>query len=120
MAEYTYKEMTARLTAQLLKREGRFSDHQVMMVRWDDLTEKGLRTRNGREVILSDVCKDALQMIPRRGSFIFLESPLEKERRQNADYIEESAEMKREHRQFEKNHDKPIVVKKRRILPFFG
>lgn len=70
-----YKQMTKALSAELLKRECRLSNRQMILLRWNQIQDGKLILRQ-REVELSETLAKALESLPCSNRYIFGNEPL--------------------------------------------
>lgn len=70
-----YKSLTKALSAELLRRECKLSERQIMLLRWNQIEDGKLVTRQ-REVELSEVLVKALESLPCSDRYVFGRSPL--------------------------------------------
>lgn len=69
------KQLVRALSAELLMREARISERQLMLLKWEQIGEGKLILRQ-REVELSENLYNALLSLPCQSKFIFGRSPL--------------------------------------------
>lgn len=70
-----YKQLTKALSAELMRRECRLSERQLMLLQWKQIEEGRLKLRQ-REVELSEILNIALGTLPCYDRYIFGRSPL--------------------------------------------
>lgn len=70
-----YKSLTKALSAELLRRECRLSERQLMLLQWKQIDDGKLVMRQ-REVELSKILVVALDSLPCSDRYIFGRSPL--------------------------------------------
>ena len=70
-----YKQLTKALSAELMRRECRLSERQIMLLQWEQIGEGKLKLRQ-REVELSETLLTALESLPCRDRYVFGTSPL--------------------------------------------
>lgn len=70
-----YKSLTKALSAELLRRECRLSERQLMLLQWQQIGEGKLKLRQ-REVELSETLVKALESLPCSDRYVFGRSPL--------------------------------------------
>ena len=70
-----YKKMCRLLTAELVMKETRLSERQIMLLQWEQVGEGKIILRQ-REVELSPIAYEALLTLPCSDRYVFGHSPL--------------------------------------------
>lgn len=69
-----YKKLSRQLTAELVKRETRLSDRQIMLLQWEQIGEGKIILRQ-REVQISQIAYEAILSLPCSDRYVFGHSP---------------------------------------------
>lgn len=69
-----YKKLCRTLTYELVKKESRLSERQLMLLRWEQIGEGKIIYRQ-REVQLSEVAYEAILSLPCSSKYVFSASP---------------------------------------------
>jgi hypothetical protein len=69
-----YKRLCRQLTAELVRRETRLSERQMMLLRWEQIGEGKIILRQ-REVPISDIAYEAILSLPCHDNYVFGRSP---------------------------------------------
>lgn len=70
-------ELVRALTAQLVMREGRFTERQMMLLRWEQFDGAKIKMMSGREVQLSEPARRGVEAQRIEGNrYIFGRAPL--------------------------------------------
>ena len=69
-----YKKLCRTLTYELVKKESRLSERQLMLLRWEQIGEGKIIYRQ-REVQLSEVAYEAILSLPCSDKYVFATSP---------------------------------------------
>lgn len=70
------EELVRALTAQLVMREGRMTERQMMLLRWTQYDSGKITMFSGREVQLSEPARRGVESLKKEGRFIFGRTPL--------------------------------------------
>lgn len=70
-----YKKLCRNLTYELVKKESRLSERQLMLLRWEQIGEGKIILRQ-REVRISETAYEAILSLPCSDSYVFAHSPL--------------------------------------------
>lgn len=70
-----YKRLTRLLTFELVKKETRLSERQLMLLRWEQIGEGKIILRQ-REVEISEIAYEAIMSLPCSDSYVFAHSPV--------------------------------------------
>lgn len=69
-----YKRLCRQLTAELVRRETRLSERQMMLLQWEQIGEGKIILRQ-REVPISDIAYEAILSLPCSDRYVFGHSP---------------------------------------------
>ena len=69
-----YKRLCRQLTTELVKKETRLSDRQIMLLEWKQVGEGKIILRQ-REVELSKIAYEAILSLPCHDRYVFAHSP---------------------------------------------
>ena len=70
-----YKRLCRQLTAELVQKETRLSERQIMLLRWEQIGEGKIILRQ-REVEISKVAYEAILSLPCSDRYVFGHSPM--------------------------------------------
>lgn len=69
-----YKQLSRLLTAELVRRETRLSERQMMLLQWEQIGEGKIILRQ-REVPISQIAYEAILSLPCSDRYVFGHSP---------------------------------------------
>lgn len=69
-----YKRLCRQLTVELVRKETRLSERQMMLLRWEQIGEGKIILRQ-REIQISDVAYQAIMALPCSDNYVFGHSP---------------------------------------------